>query len=130
MRHLTRNISIVLLILLSVLVPSCQSNAEEIVIDTPVQIEVPETPVAVEEQEPPVAEEPEEVPVSVTYSYMEYELTIDAYDGYADIYYPSGIAEDDVSAFLQNEALKHQIDIYKLYGYNYKEDIHEALDNK
>ena len=110
MRHLTRNISIVLLILLSVLVPSCQSNAEEIVIDTPVQIEVPETPVAVEEQEPPVAEEPEEVPVSVTYSYMEYELTIDAYDGYADIYYPSGIAEDDVSAFLQNEALKHQID--------------------
>ena len=61
MRHLTRNISIVLLILLSVLVPSCQSNAEEIVIDTPVQIEVPETPVAVEEQEPPVAEEPEEV---------------------------------------------------------------------
>ena len=110
MRHLTRNISIVLLILLSVLIPSCQSNAEEIVIDTPVQIEVPETPVAVEEQEPPVAEEPEEVPVSVTYSYMEYELTIDAYDGYADIYYPSGIAEDDVSAFLQNEALKHQID--------------------
>lgn len=34
----------------------------------------------------------------------------------------------DIQDFLRR--LKHQIDIYKLYGYNYKEDIHEALDNK
>ena len=26
------------------------------------------------------------------------------------------------------ERLKHQLDIYKVYGYNYKEDIHEAWD--
>lgn len=32
----------------------------------------------------------------------------------------------DIQNFLRR--LKHQIDIYKLYGYNYKEDIHEALD--
>lgn len=34
----------------------------------------------------------------------------------------------DIQDFLRR--LKHQIDIYKFYGYNYKEDIHEALDNK
>lgn len=32
----------------------------------------------------------------------------------------------DIQDFLRR--LKHQIDIYKLYGYNYKKDIHEALD--
>lgn len=26
--------------------------------------------------------------------------------------------------------LKHQLELYKVYGYNYKKDIHEALDNK
>ena len=26
------------------------------------------------------------------------------------------------------ERLKHQLEIYKVYGYNYKEDIHEAWD--
>lgn len=35
-------------------------------------------------------------------------------------------AKKNIQDFLKR--LKHQLDIYELYGYNYKEDIHEALD--
>lgn len=35
-------------------------------------------------------------------------------------------AKKNIQGFLKR--LKHQLDIYELYGYNYKEDIHEALD--
>lgn len=35
-------------------------------------------------------------------------------------------ANKNIQDFLKR--LKHQLDIYELYGYNYKEDIHEALD--
>lgn len=35
-------------------------------------------------------------------------------------------ANKNIQDFLKR--LKHQLDVYKVYGYNYKEDIHEALD--
>lgn len=116
-----RNISIILLsLLLALSLGSCQSTAAETETDNTVEtvvepVEIPSGEEAsdadeetLQETEPPIAVD-EEVPVSVTYQYMGYELTIDAYDGYALISYPAEATNSDVATFLAEEAEKYQI---------------------
>ncbi len=112
--------SIVLLVLMLVLsLFGCQSAAKEEKPAVDVQpaaepAEAVETVSAAgaeesaTETEPPQAEEAE-VPVSVTYSYMGYVLTIDAYDGYAEISYPAAASNAEVEDFLAEEAARYQI---------------------
>ncbi len=105
---------------------SCQSRAEDgqITVNEPIETSVAEPAEsedngADEVQEPPVTEEAEgEVPVSLTYLYMGYELSIDAFDGYAYIYYPSAASDGDVEAFLAAEAEKYQVSgvVYSFEG--------------
>ena len=116
MKRFSRNIAFFLIALLLVFpFASCQSSADDEPAAEEVQIveTVQETePAQAEEVSPEPQEEsvPEEEPVSITYEYMGYELTIDAYDGYALITYPQGASEDDVALFLADEAVKHQVE--------------------
>ena len=116
-----KNISIILLsLLLALSLGSCQSTAaeKEIANTTETAAEPVESAAAeetsaaieesVQETELPAAAE-EETPVSVTYTYMGYELTIDAYDGYALISYPQAASNEEVAGFLSIEAEKYGI---------------------
>ena len=104
MKRFSRNIAIFLIALLLVLpFASCQSSADDEQAAEEVQIAgtIQETEPAQAEEVSPVPQEesvPEEVPVSITYEYMGYELTIEAYDGYALITYPQGATEEEVAA--------------------------------
>ena len=96
--------------LLLIMLTSCQSAVNSEAVETvtePVQTEETVQPAVTEAEE---TEDKEEVPVSVTYRYMGYNLTIDAYDGYALISYPPTASSDDVAAFLGMEAEKYQIE--------------------
>ena len=55
------------------------------------------------------AVEEKEIPVSSSYTYAGYDLSIDAYDGYAVITYPAEATDDDVAGFLAAEAEKYDI---------------------
>ncbi len=116
MRRIPRNLLIALLSVLLVFAVSCQSKAD-VEIATPVipevvpeVIEEIEPSVSEPEQKPAAAEAVPEVPVSVTYSYRGYELKLEAYDGYAMVYYPATATEDDVEGFLKLEAEKYQVE--------------------
>ncbi len=114
MKRFSRNIAIFLIALLLVLpFASCQSSADDEQAAEEVQIAgtIQETEPAQAEEVSPVPQEesvPEEAPVSITYEYMGYELTIEAYDGYALITYPQGATEEEVALFLAEEAARHQ----------------------
>ena len=108
MRKITETISVIMLLL--IMLTSCQSAVNSEAVETvtePVQTEETVQPAVTEAEE---TEDKEEVPVSVTYRYMGYNLTIDAYDGYALISYPPTASSDDVAAFLGMEAEKYQIE--------------------